>query len=348
MGGVIDDNTTSGRFVNPSPGEDVFSGPQGVPNPSTPPPDPGLSRVTGPVGFARGGTEESRLPRTSGARFSNVLGHNFWTNRRQSYDPKAQFRFIVRIPGMGLEDSRPNPGDQFADRMDESFGAVWYARSIDKPGYSVKDVAEGRYFNSSTKAEPIPKVETPDFKKVTMTLIDPVYPNATRKLLRYLRRGGFQEQKAYETAMLHGGPSTSFLNTNLGGDATGPVAQADLRGFPRVEIDQLDSEGNRIESWTLLNAFPQEVDFGKLDYSSDDLVEITVTWGYQSFTCGFPSIGKEKSFEYFSDFGKELTKPNLKSLTDLQLRVKFDTQTKKSGMFKKLYPTFEAFKASLQ
>ena len=342
--GILSDDISSAGFFN----EDLPAGSAGSPTAATPAPSRPLNPTPTPIGLDRGGPQLRSAPITSGPRYSTVYGHNFWTNPKKSFDPKAQFRFIVRIPGMGLEDSRPNPGDQFADRMDESFGAVWYARSIDKPGYSVKDVAEGRYFNSSTKAKPLPKIETPDFKKVTMTLIDPVYPNATRKLLRYLRRGGFQEQKAYETAILHGGPSTSFIDTNQGGDGTGPIAQAELKGFPRVEIDQLDSEGNRIETWTLLNAFPQEVDFGKLDYSSNDLVEITVTWGYQSFTCGFPSIGKEKSFEYFSDFGKKLTKPELKELPDLKLRAKFDTQTKKSAMFKKLYPTFEEFKASLQ
>jgi len=43
-----------------------------------------------------------------------------------------------------------------------------------------------------------------------------------------------------------------------------------------------------------------------LDYSSDDLVEITVTWKYQTFTCGFPAIGNEQPYEYFQDVGKTL------------------------------------------
>ena len=40
---------------------------------------------------------------------------------------------------------------------------------------------------------------------------------------------------------------------------------------------------------------------GWLDYSSEDLVEISVTWGYKTFTVEFPAIGNEQPYKYFRD-----------------------------------------------
>ena len=37
------------------------------------------------------------------------------------------------------------------------------------------------------------------------------------------------------------------------------------------------------------------------------MVEITVTWAYKTFTCGFPGIGNELAYEYFRDHNKTLT-----------------------------------------
>ena len=172
-----------------------------------------------------------------------------------------------------------------------------------------------------------------------MTLIDPAYPNTTRKLVRYLRRGGFQEQQAYEETFEFGGPSKSYIGTNGFADATKTGA---FNGFPRVEIDQLESSGRVIESWTLINAYPAEVDFGKLDYSSDGLVEITVTWGYQTFTCEFPEQGNEKAFTYFDDVGQTLVTP---TGSIEQVREQYNSLTKgEKALFGN---SFESYKTQL-
>ena len=235
--------------------------------------------------------EALKTPFSDDPTFGRVGRHNFWTSPALNYDPKAQFRFIVRIPGMGLEDARPIKGDLFADHQDASAGLVWYAKTIDKPGYQLIDLTENMYFNSSTKAAPAPQADNPTLKKITMTLIDPVYPNATRKLVRYLRRSGFQETKAAAAALLLGGADASYIETSAGGK----------QSIPKLEIVQLSSLGEEIETWTLIDPYPAEVDFGKLDYSSDDLVEITVTWGYRTFTVDFPAIGNEQPYKYFKD-----------------------------------------------
>ena len=211
----------------------------------------------------------------------------FWTAPTAAYDPKLQFRYKVEIAGMGLEDARAEDGDQgdeFADGMEETAGPlVWYAKTIDKPGFNVTDLTKDVWFNNLTKADPLLTVDKPKFKTVSMTLIDPTYPNATRKLVRFLRRSGFNETQAYKIAQGRGGPVRSYIDT-----------------VGLVNIYQLDSRGETIERWTLVSAYPAEVDFGKLDYSSNDPVEITVKWGYKSFQVWFPDLGKELAYPYFA------------------------------------------------
>ena len=232
-------------------------------------------------------TDKAEAPTTS------TMGHQFWTNTKTQYDPKLQFRFKVVIPGMGLEDARP-AGDKFTDDDDGTGGLVWYAKSVDKPGWSVEDANEDKYYHAGKVAKPKLTVDSILYKKVSMTLVDPLYPNATRKLVRMLRRSGFNDQKAMNAvARLGLSQSEAYIDS-----MAGPTSQKGPR-VPRVEIHTLDHFGETQEKWTLLDAYPAEVDFGKLDYSSDDLVEITVRWGFRTFKCDFIGLGKEQDFPYF-------------------------------------------------
>ena len=45
-------------------------------------------------------------------------------------------------------------------------------------------------------------------------------------------------------------------------------------------IQQIDADANIIEQWDLTNAWVKEVNFGDLDYESDDINEITVKMRY--------------------------------------------------------------------
>ena len=219
--------------------------------------------------------------------FGRAKGHNFWTRPLNTYDPKTQFRFMIEIPGMGLEDARREGqenqnGDAFADEGVDNM--LWYVKSCDKPGYNLKNLTEGHYSSDAVPAEPQVLTTSPNFKSISMTFVDPVYPNVTRKLARILRRGGFQENLAYNIAERRGGGTKSYIDT-----------------IEYVKIHQLDAQGRFIETWTLVDAYPIEVDWGKLDYSSNDLVEISVTWGFKTFKVEFPAIGNELAYEYFSE-----------------------------------------------
>ena len=49
-------------------------------------------------------------------------------------------------------------------------------------------------------------------------------------------------------------------------------------GYKRdVELEMLDPTGVVVSKWILKNVMVTDADFGNLDYSSDDLAEITMT-----------------------------------------------------------------------
>ena len=234
---------------------------------------------------------------------------SFWTNPKAKYDPKAQFRFRVIIGagdanapvdqttgavkgavGMALQDALGSKGsdnptdDAYNDMPDDTNGNVWYAKSIDKPTVQIGKFAENFHLMGQNVSQMVSLVETPTFQPVNMTLIDPSYPNATRKLLRFLRRSGYNDTTAAKVVGT-GSPHAALRNSI--GD---------------VQIQQLDSDGKVLEIWWLQEAFPAEINFGKLDYSSADFVEISITWAYKSMKVQMMAHGAEEEFTYFKDY----------------------------------------------
>ena len=221
---------------------------------------------------------------------------SFWANAPK-YDPKVQFRFKVMIgaatqTGMSLQDAlgdgiETSPsGDPYNDIPDDTKGNVWYAKSVDKPTIQLATFAENFYPTGYSVSNVTPMIETPTFSTISMVLVDPTYPNATRKLLRWFRRAGYNDHQTPTTNKALGkSPVNVFM------ESIGPV-----------EIQQLDSDGEPLETWTLMDAFPAEINFGKLDYSSADLVEISIVWKYRSFKAQMHVKGAEEDFTYFNNY----------------------------------------------
>jgi hypothetical protein len=59
------------------------------------------------------------------------------------------------------------------------------------------------------------------------------------------------------------------------------VSVADTNDFV---IEQLKADGKTLRAWTLVNAFITSVNYGELDYSSDDLVSIEINVAYDYAT----------------------------------------------------------------
>jgi hypothetical protein len=100
-----------------------------------------------------------------------------------------------------------------------------------------------------------------------MTLVNPVQPNATEELLKVLQAGE---------------------DTTAKGDGAFPrIAGFKLKkGVEVVRIEQIDRDGKVIDWFELKGAFPTNINFGRLDYSSDTPVELSITWEYTAFNAG--------------------------------------------------------------
>lgn len=160
-----------------------------------------------------------------------------WTDAKTA--PKRHFQFFV------------------------SFGAgatkipVWTIKTVTKPKANVSSI-EHSFLNHTFK---YPGRVTWD--NITLTLIDPVDKQTAKTVLDALIASGYQSPNASANIMDGQGKSISKLNAT--------------QAINDVLINQTNSEGKTIETWKLWNPFIVSVDWGgTLDYTSDELNEITV------------------------------------------------------------------------
>jgi hypothetical protein len=185
----------------------------------------------------------------------------FWTTN-VGFEPKAQYRFKVRLNGFTWED-RDDSGPY--EDIGTDTDVVWYAKSITKPTMKLTAQNVGE-FSINRQFDDAKILTFPTFEPVTMKLIDPSYPNATRKILRWVRRAGFLDDEAQGTN------GVSYFDYDALHKAIGDLI-----------IEQLDHTGGVMETWKLLNAYPTTIDYGSLSYASSAPVEISITWGYSVF-----------------------------------------------------------------
>jgi hypothetical protein len=224
------------------------------------------------------------------------MGRNgFWTSKGTPWEPKAQWRYRVRIPGLSLIDSAESD-EGFEDEYNGAIDSyAWYAKTIDKPSLSFnvandQEAGIGQMYTRRFAAG------APNWKPVTMTLIDPGEPNVSRMLLRWVRRGGYLDNQASNDAKSkYGMPKGNYSPRGLGNALQGG---RDSESLGEVIIEQIDAgikssrdfgagqaEPQILESWRLVGAFPTDINFGKLDYSSDNFVEVSVTFNYRYAEC---------------------------------------------------------------
>ena len=132
---------------------------------------------------------------------------------------------------------------------------LYTLKSVSKPSFSVTQ-AEHRFLNHTYYYPG--RVE---WQTITMSLADPVGPDAAATVTNIINDSGYA-------------PATNDqeLSTMSRGAATAALGE--------VQIQQLDSEGNVLETWTLWNAFIVDVKYGDLDYEGDDLTAIELELRY--------------------------------------------------------------------
>ncbi len=134
---------------------------------------------------------------------------------------------------------------------------VWTIKTASKPKANVS-LIEHQYIDRTFK---YPGRVTWD--PITVTLVDPVDPDLSFAFLDVLGASGYKFP-------------TTASQSKLSLSKKGFYDQIGL-----IYIDQIDEDGNIIERWALQNPFITSVDFGgSLDYSSDDMNEVTVEIQY--------------------------------------------------------------------
>jgi hypothetical protein len=126
--------------------------------------------------------------------------------------------------------------------------------------------------------------------EISITIVDPVQPDSTKSLYKILENSGYVIPSNY----------------NEGQAATiSKQGMVDALGT-EIKLSQLDADGvNPIETWVIKNPLITTVDFDTLDYSADELLNITIGIKYDYATIEQLPQGKmEQGVEGLWTFNK--------------------------------------------
>jgi hypothetical protein len=139
----------------------------------------------------------------------------------------------------------PKKQNRFILRFPASLGInEWFVMSTSRPKITIGEV-EIPFLNTSTYV-----AGRFNWESIDVTFKDPIGPSAAQALMEWVR--------------LHAE------------SVTGRMGYA--AGYKKdVELEMLDPTGVVVEKWILQGTFLTNVDFGSLDYSAEDIAEITAT-----------------------------------------------------------------------
>ena len=139
----------------------------------------------------------------------------------------------------------PKKKNRFILRFDSSLGInEWYVESTSRPQMTIGSV-EIPFLNTSTWV-----AGRFNWNTINVTFRDPIGPSAAQALMEWVR--------------LHSESVTGRM-----GYAAGYKK--------KVDLFMLDPTGAIVENWELRGTFLTNVNFGDLDYSGDDLADISAT-----------------------------------------------------------------------
>tara|TARA_Y100000592_G_C5425620_1_gene295538 strand:- start:181 stop:756 length:576 start_codon:yes stop_codon:yes gene_type:complete len=165
---------------------------------------------------------------------------SFWNEA--SVEPKRKYRWILHV------DAIP----------------AWIIKKVTKPAITVSEVKHsfinhGFYYPGRV-----------EYNEVEFTLVDPFDPDAAASFMALLQGSGYAVPDAYTEA-------TQTITKFAATESLGQLKISQLSGLG-VEFD--GGAQDPIEEWTLHNCWIKEVNYGDLDYESDDINEITVKVRY--------------------------------------------------------------------
>mgnify|MGYP003631954277 FL=1 len=142
-------------------------------------------------------------------------------------------------------------------------------KKVSKPSFTVNESTH-KYLNHTYYYPGSVEWET-----VSFTLVDPVNPDAAATLANIIREGGYAPLS---------GPNDTLSSTSK---------STAIDALGEIKIQQLNAAGSAIETWTLKNAWIKNVNFGELDYESEDLTEVQVEVRYDYATLETANAGTD-------------------------------------------------------
>lgn len=170
----------------------------------------------------------------------------FWTDA--ALEPKRGYRFLVTLGNM------PN-------------GASYYVKGVNKPGIKVTS-KEHKYLGHNFWYPGLIEWQN---NPTEIKLIDPVNPDASAHLSAILQASGYTIPN-----------NPNRVTTISKAAAVAALGVVKIKQINESHGDVGANGGQAVETWTLNNAYIEEVAYGELAYDKEDLTEIIlkVRWDW--------------------------------------------------------------------
>ena len=178
----------------------------------------------------------------------------FWS--QESSEPRRAHRFLLNLPGLGSDD-------------DSRSYQQYLCRTVTKPAYTLSEV-EHKFLGNTYY---YPGAVTWD--PVSVTIVNALDPDGNAILMTALYNSGYLDPQQ-QSAFFGAGGDTPALSVGPGT----PNKSDALEALGDVIIRELDGGGKGIGEWRLQNPFITNAKFGDLDYASEDLLNIDITFRY--------------------------------------------------------------------
>jgi len=167
----------------------------------------------------------------------------FWN--QAALEPKRQYKFLLSFPSS-------------ANRIES-----YLVKRVDKPKFTVNavqhDFLNHRFFYPGKLV----------WDPITITVVDIAQQNSagnmSLRIMDAIKATGYEKPDS---------PS------NPKGRQTLSKRNSVNLGLGQAKIQTLNADGDTVDNWVLHNAFITSLEFGSLDYTVEELVEITMTFQY--------------------------------------------------------------------
>jgi len=180
----------------------------------------------------------------------------FWNDAKS--EPRRAHRFLLNLPLLGA--NAPS-GEAYKQYL---------AKTVTKPAYSIGETEHK--FLGNTYWYPGALTWDP----VTVQLINAVDPDGNTLLYEALYQSGYLDPT--QQSAIFGGNAGLSGESKVGPGTPNKLDALDALGD--VRIRELGGSGELIGTWELKNPWITNVKFGDLDYSTEDLLNIDITFRY--------------------------------------------------------------------